>query len=188
MELSCGPPATTARHTQNDTTGASHVPPEAALRADHAPLRDGRPGSWSDWLGGTLACVLLKYPQWYPPGNSRVGGGPEPTALNERPRNDHTTSYGELSCTIVALKNGEWAAEGKPRLRYPTCFSRLTCAPQPPLPFRFTALEAHALANSKHEGLWIGGVVICNGSKALHVALCHLTDNRRNCLKDRRVG
>ena len=53
MELSCGPPATTARHTRNDTTGASKVPPKAALRAGVAPLRDGRPGSWSDWLGAT---------------------------------------------------------------------------------------------------------------------------------------
>jgi hypothetical protein len=34
-------------------TAASKVPAQAALRADHAPLRDGRPGSWSDWLGGT---------------------------------------------------------------------------------------------------------------------------------------
>jgi hypothetical protein len=51
MELSCWPPATTARYTRNDTTRASKVPPKAALQADHAPLRDGRPGSWSDWLG-----------------------------------------------------------------------------------------------------------------------------------------
>jgi hypothetical protein len=28
------------------------VPPKAALRSDHAPLRDGRPGSLSDLLGG----------------------------------------------------------------------------------------------------------------------------------------
>jgi hypothetical protein len=29
--------------------GASCVLPAAALRAVHAPLRDERPGSWSDW-------------------------------------------------------------------------------------------------------------------------------------------
>ncbi len=28
------------------------VPPKAALRAGHAPPRDGRPGSWSDRLCG----------------------------------------------------------------------------------------------------------------------------------------
>jgi len=33
VELSCGPPATTARHTPNDATGASSVPPPAALRS-----------------------------------------------------------------------------------------------------------------------------------------------------------
>jgi hypothetical protein len=44
MELSCGPTATTTRHSNNDTTGASYVPPEAALRADHAPPRDA-----ADW-------------------------------------------------------------------------------------------------------------------------------------------
>jgi hypothetical protein len=27
VEVSCGPPATTPRHTQNDTTVASRVPP-----------------------------------------------------------------------------------------------------------------------------------------------------------------
>ena len=48
------PPATTARSTNNYTTLASQVPPTAALRADHAPPRDGRPGSWSDWIGGKL--------------------------------------------------------------------------------------------------------------------------------------
>ena len=50
MELSCGPPATTARLHTHDTTVASEVPPKAALRAVHAPPCDGRPGSWSDWL------------------------------------------------------------------------------------------------------------------------------------------
>jgi hypothetical protein len=43
-----GPPT----HT-HDTTVASKVLPKAALRADHAPPRDGRPGSWSDWLDRT---------------------------------------------------------------------------------------------------------------------------------------
>jgi hypothetical protein len=52
MELSCGPPATMARHTNNDTTVASKVPPKASLRAVAAPPRDGRPGSWSEWLAG----------------------------------------------------------------------------------------------------------------------------------------
>ena len=60
MELSCGPPATTARHTSNDTTVASEVPPKAALRADHAPPRDGRPGSWSDWLGDERSCEKME--------------------------------------------------------------------------------------------------------------------------------
>jgi hypothetical protein len=42
--------ATVTRHTENDTTGASYVPPKAALRADHARPRDGQLGNWSDWL------------------------------------------------------------------------------------------------------------------------------------------
>jgi hypothetical protein len=51
MELSCGPLATAARHTRNDTTRATKGPPKAARRAVAVPARDGRPGSWSDWLG-----------------------------------------------------------------------------------------------------------------------------------------
>ena len=57
MELSCGPPAATARPHTHDTTLASKVPPKAALRAVDAPPHDGRPGSWSDW-------ILIMAPSW----------------------------------------------------------------------------------------------------------------------------
>jgi hypothetical protein len=58
MELSCrAAEATTTRRINNDTTGASKVPPKAALRAVMAPLRDGRPGSWSDWLARRLQAI-----------------------------------------------------------------------------------------------------------------------------------
>jgi hypothetical protein len=42
--------ATMPRHISIVPSGASQVPPEAALRAVVAPPRDGRRGSWSDWL------------------------------------------------------------------------------------------------------------------------------------------
>jgi hypothetical protein len=51
MEPNCGPPATTARLSTNGTPVASKVRPKAAQRTDHAPPRDGPPGSWSDSLG-----------------------------------------------------------------------------------------------------------------------------------------
>jgi hypothetical protein len=37
MELSCGPPAAAARHTRNDTVGASCMPPQRHCGADLAP-------------------------------------------------------------------------------------------------------------------------------------------------------
>jgi hypothetical protein len=53
MELSCGPPATTARLCTDDTPVASKVPPKAALRADHVSLQDGRSDS-----SRRVMCVL----------------------------------------------------------------------------------------------------------------------------------
>jgi hypothetical protein len=51
-----------ARDTENDTTGASKVRRQAAPRAVDAPLRDGRPGSWSALLGGVVIAIPL-YPR-----------------------------------------------------------------------------------------------------------------------------
>ena len=98
MELSCGRRATTARYKRNDTTGATKVPPRAALRAVRAPPRDGRPGSWSDWLGRkpasargygktvgrstppTKRCILADYSPRHEPGRlgSAVKRGDKP--------------------------------------------------------------------------------------------------------------
>jgi hypothetical protein len=56
MELSCGPLATAARHTRNDTTRATKGPPKAARRAVAVPARDGRPGSWSGNYESRVSC------------------------------------------------------------------------------------------------------------------------------------
>ena len=39
----------------NDTTGTCRVQPTAAMRSRSRPPRDGRPGSWSDWLASRHA-------------------------------------------------------------------------------------------------------------------------------------
>jgi hypothetical protein len=82
MELSCGPPATTARHTRNDTTGASYVPLKAALQSRLRPAARRATCSWSDWLGlatgvGLHAgCEPLQISQTSAANNSK----PPPTA------------------------------------------------------------------------------------------------------------